>query len=202
MTRELQEKLYADFPELFQEKDLPITETCMCWGLECGDGWEPIIRQMCGQLKCARTYSMRLKSPLFYSYRMHIWLENNTEKLRRWVERKLALQPYILRIPNPFKYVSFLGWGVRFTQIKEKFGTLRVYYTIYPKTTEEEMLMLDQKQLYAAYERYSGYVEGVTSFAEYLSSKTCEHDGSPGRLTGRRWLATRCTNCQPEEENV
>jgi hypothetical protein len=202
MTKELQDKLYADFPDLFSEKDLPMSETCMCWGLECGDGWEPIIRQMCVQLKGARTYFMRLKSPLFRSYQMYTWLEVKTEKLRRWTERKLGLHPYSLRIPNPFKYVSFIGWGVRFTQIKEKFGTLRAYYTIYPKVEEEEMRKFDQKQLAAAYERYSGYVEGVTSFTEYLSSKTCEHDGNPGRLTGRRWLATRCTNCQPEEENV
>ncbi len=57
MNKELQDKLYNDFPDLFQEKDLPMSETCMCWGLECDDGWEPLIRTMCEQLKLIQEWS-------------------------------------------------------------------------------------------------------------------------------------------------
>ena len=54
MTPELQTRLYQDFPELFRQADLPMTQTCMCWGICMGDGWEPIVRNLCGCLQSAR----------------------------------------------------------------------------------------------------------------------------------------------------
>jgi hypothetical protein len=50
MTPELQDKLYADFPELFVEKDWPVTQSCMSFGCEIFDGWEPIVRGACEEL--------------------------------------------------------------------------------------------------------------------------------------------------------
>ena len=50
MTPELQDALYADFPSLFVENDLPMTQTCMCWGCDVGSGWEPLLRRVCEDL--------------------------------------------------------------------------------------------------------------------------------------------------------
>jgi hypothetical protein len=47
MSPELQAKLYADYPKIFRQKDLPKTQTCMCWGIECGDGWYGILDRLC-----------------------------------------------------------------------------------------------------------------------------------------------------------
>jgi hypothetical protein len=33
MKAELQEKLYTDYPEIFKQKDLDMTQTAMCWGI-------------------------------------------------------------------------------------------------------------------------------------------------------------------------
>ena len=45
MKQELEQKLYAIDPVFFREKDMDMTQTCMCWGIECGDGWyEPITK--------------------------------------------------------------------------------------------------------------------------------------------------------------
>jgi len=46
MNKENTEKLFNDFPELYGQKDLPINQTNMCWGFECGDGWFDIIYQL------------------------------------------------------------------------------------------------------------------------------------------------------------
>lgn len=54
-------------------------------------------------------------------------------------------------------------------QIKEKFGTLRFYYS-----------------------GGDDYIDGLVSMAEAISGKTCDVCGGPGRITGERWLATRC----------
>jgi len=68
MTRE---ELYVKYPDLFCQKGQSPKETCMCWGIETGDGWIDLIDRMCQELK-----------------EKHPWVE--------------------------------------FTQIKEKFGQLRV----------------------------------------------------------------------------
>lgn len=49
MTKELDEKLCADFPEIFKDRHGSEQETAMCWGFP-GDGWEPIIRRCCERL--------------------------------------------------------------------------------------------------------------------------------------------------------
>ena len=54
-------------------------------------------------------------------------------------------------------------------QIKEKFGTLRFYYS-----------------------GGDEYIDGLVTMAEAISGKTCDVCGGPGRLTGKSWLATRC----------
>lgn len=48
MDKKLQEKLYKKYPKIFVQKDKPMTETCMCWGFECGDGWYDLIDMLCG----------------------------------------------------------------------------------------------------------------------------------------------------------
>jgi len=55
------------------------------------------------------------------------------------------------------------------TQVKEKYGTLRFYYT-----------------------GGDDYVDGVVSMAESISAKTCEVCGAPGKLREGGWLKTLC----------
>jgi len=47
MKKELQNKLYEKYPKLFAQKDWPPSETLMCFGLTCGDGWYDIIDNLC-----------------------------------------------------------------------------------------------------------------------------------------------------------
>ena len=50
MKEELQQKLFDDFPHLFGRKSLRMTETCMCWGVECGAGWYSLIHDLCKKI--------------------------------------------------------------------------------------------------------------------------------------------------------
>lgn len=59
---------------------------------------------------------------------------------------------------------------VQITYIKEKFGSLRVFYV----GGDPE-------------------VDAMVMLAEMVSEVTCDHCGRPGKLTGDRWLAARCT---------
>lgn len=51
MTPELQNKLFEKYPKIFRQKDLPMDQTCMCWGIDTGDGWYNIIDTLCGQIQ-------------------------------------------------------------------------------------------------------------------------------------------------------
>lgn len=51
MRNELDQKLCNDYPKLFAQRHLPMTETAMCWGFECGDGWYNILSSLCSNIQ-------------------------------------------------------------------------------------------------------------------------------------------------------
>lgn len=50
MRVDLQEKLIKKYPSLFIQVNHPMTNTCMCWGIECGDGWYDLIDRTCAKI--------------------------------------------------------------------------------------------------------------------------------------------------------
>ena len=68
---------------------------------------------------------------------------------------------------EPVEYEPF-----RFTQIKEKFGGLRIYY-------------------------YGGneYIRGLIGMAECWSYNTCEKCGEKGSKRGKGWITVLCDKC-------
>ena len=46
-----QEQIFEAYPKIFKEKDLPMTQTCMCWGLECPYAWYPVIERLCNAMQ-------------------------------------------------------------------------------------------------------------------------------------------------------
>jgi len=51
MNPELDKQLCEEFPKLFADRNKPMTETCMCWGFECNDGWFHIVYNLCRTLQ-------------------------------------------------------------------------------------------------------------------------------------------------------
>ena len=66
---------------------------------------------------------------------------------------------------------------VTLDQVKEKFGTLRFYYT-----------------------GGDEYIRGLVSMAESMSAITCETCGNPGEQTRGGWIKTICTPCDQKRE--
>jgi len=48
---ELQNKLYEKYPKIFVQKDMDKTQTAMCWGISCGDGWYTLIDELCANIQ-------------------------------------------------------------------------------------------------------------------------------------------------------
>ena len=130
MKQEYDTYLCTTFPKMFVNRYKPMTETTMCWGFECGNGWYHIIRALCSNIQ------------------HHI----------DWRNRKNELNPNQPIVPQ-----------VTVDQVKEKFGTLRFYYT-----------------------GGDDYIDGLVSMAESMSGITCEQCGNPGSTLGRGWLTTLC----------
>jgi hypothetical protein len=66
---------------------------------------------------------------------------------------------------------------VTLDQVKEKFGTLRFYYT-----------------------GGDDYISGLVSMAESMSGCTCESCGNPGKQTNGGWIKTICQSCDTARE--
>ena len=43
MREELDKQLCEKYPLLYRDRNAPMTETAMCWGFCCGEGWYNII---------------------------------------------------------------------------------------------------------------------------------------------------------------
>ena len=124
MRDTLQTLLYARYPGLYRQHSLPMSQTCMCWGFSCDDGWFGIIDALS-------------------------------------------------------KTIVTLDPTIEATQVKEKFASLRFYYS--------------SKRTSAG---HAG-VRAADSCAELMSTRRCEVTGRLGEVmrTKAGWYAT----LSPEE---
>ena len=80
-------------------------------------------------------------------------------------------------LDQEFEKLSLIP-GFSYSQIKEKFGTLRFY------TSGGDRL-----------------IDGMIWFAESMSGRICETCGNSGKLRNSGWLVTLCDEHQTEREN-
>lgn len=202
MTKELEDKLVADFPEILkgsigEDGWEPISEL----GIECGDGWEPIIRNLCKVLNSLNTStrSCRKKPAPFVGN----LIATHASRIHRFAEKLLGKPKYSCNKLNTIfnKYIPFPGLKVKLTQVKEKFGTLRIYHSIEDNFTKEEAAKYCPRNIQMLRDYYSGYVYGAIDFAEEQSELVCERDGNPGKLYPTGWWKVMCPECaKPRHE--
>jgi hypothetical protein len=162
MKTELQEKIFSKYPKIFGDRTKPMTETCMCWGLEVGDGWYDLIDVLCESLTNTYTTSLELDE------------EDG---------KRLGVEPYVDRDGKASYYFKVEMPQVKASQVKEKYGTLRFYH--YLELDEAIISLLETKKypdLQSTIDRFSNYVDGIIHFAETASGRTCEITGQPGEL--------------------
>ena len=155
MRQELDKLLCEKYPKLMVNRNKPMIETCMCWGFECGDGWFNILDRLMSNIQ------------------HHIdW----KEKQRQW-----AIDFNSKAAPEAMREVPEIIPQVTLDQVKEKFGTLRFYYS-----------------------GGDEYISGLVSMAESMSGVTCEECGNPGETKGQGWLVTLCETHRAarEEKNL
>jgi hypothetical protein len=60
MKKELDALLCERYPLIFAERNLSMKQTCMYWGIACGDGWFDLIDTLCERLQ---SWTDRKKAP-------------------------------------------------------------------------------------------------------------------------------------------
>jgi hypothetical protein len=176
-----EEYLKEKYPDLFYKKEDGSLE-CPC-GAWVPEGWETIIDELCGAITSytkGQYQSERvITSKMYYfwqgCYKFLDWNHKQFVKLfpscNKWEYNK----PFIIFFDKfrnrSYKYVTFnkvYPPPVKIDQIKEKFGGMRFYYSGGDKK-----------------------VDGMVTFASYLTSKTCEVSGEKGELCSNRgWYKT------------
>jgi hypothetical protein len=174
MNSELQKKIFDKYPKMFGDRTKPMTETCMCWGLDVGDGWYNLIDILC--------------EALTYTYSTSVKVDEEDGK-------RLGVKPYKWESEDGYYFIVEPPQIIA-TQVKEKYGTLRFYYR--EEYSEEVMSLVETGKypdLQRIIDRYSDYINGIVHFAETASGRTCEETGQSGELhatggTRNGWLKT------------
>lgn len=171
MTPELDQHIREKYPKIFQYR-------CE---MSIGDGWFDIIDLLCGNIQNHIDRSR---------HNRHDWLLYNRAlsrairgdfttygRLNKWLQQKIDEE---LDSPEPqLKIVPKACPQVVVSQIKEKFGTLRFYYT-----------------------GGDEYVSGLEHMADSMSAVMCEDCGCPGKSRStkkQRWVRVLC-NKHAEEQ--
>lgn len=193
MDQELQEKLYKKYPRLFAQKDWSIQNSCMPWGIETGDGWYDIIDAMCQRIQKHIDYKRHQRATaLIFNRALAKALKGNSSSLESIYKKMGYKDEWLTKAVNEaIEKASYRQTGLKgnrpefqFTQIKEKFGGLRVYYTKYVDENTD----------------HDAYYQGIIDMAEAMSYRICETCGKPGKLRGGYWLYTACDEHTKEQD--
>jgi hypothetical protein len=159
MSPSLDKQLCEKYPKIFKNRYKDPTNSPICFGIQCGDGWYSIIDAACEAL----TYA--------YSTSAEICEEDG---------KRLGIEPNSF---NNKYYIDVESPQVIADQIKEKFGGLRFYYHLeYTDAIKELLASKKNPNLKTVMERYENYFDGVIHMAEVLCERTCEDTGKKGEM--------------------
>jgi hypothetical protein len=182
MKQELDKLLCEKYPKMLINRHAPMTETCMYWGFACGDGWFNILDQLMGNIQHHIDWKEKQRNwaiehnNMVSQCREGIFdlFEKSMEGVidPEYKEKRLAET-----LANGYREVPDTIPQVTLDQVKEKFGTLRFYYT-----------------------GGDDVIDGMVRMAESMTEVTCEECGNPGKRRGGGWVHTYCTPCEEARE--
>jgi hypothetical protein len=189
MRQELDALLCEKYPKMMVNRNKHMQETCMCWGFECGDGWFQILNQLMGNIQHHIDWKIRQREVIIKFNKIKEAGQSGNAELfadlmaAEYGDKGLSADFIKERaeefMRQPLQEVPAEIPQVTLDQVKEKFGTLRFYYT-----------------------GGDDYISGLVSMAESMSGVTCETCGKPGTQTGGGWIKTVCVEHGGEDFNT
>jgi len=174
MKQELDKLLCERYPKMMVNRNKDMKETCMCWGFECGEGWFNILDQLMGNIQHHIDWKIRQHDVAIKINKIATQLKAGNSELFDEEYKDLINLEYKEKrkqelIDQPLREVEQPVCQVTLDQVKEKFGTLRFYYS-----------------------GGDDYISGLVSMAESMSAVTCDECGNPGKQVGGGWITTLC----------
>jgi len=182
MKQELDKLLCERYPKMMVNRNKNMQETCMCWGFECGDGWFNILDQLMGSIQHHIDWKEKQRVGAIKYNEMAAQAKAGNFDLFEEDMKALPNDQYKEKrlaeiVAGDFRQVPESIPQVTLDQVKEKFGTLRFYYS-----------------------GGDDYISGMVSLAESLTGVTCEECGNTGERRGGGWVHTYCTPCEEARE--
>ena len=182
MKQELDKLLCEKYPKMMVNRNKNMQETCMCWGFECGDGWFNILNQLMSQIQHHIDWKEKQRAGAIKYNEMAAQAKAGNFDLFEETMKALPNDEYKEKrlgeiVAGDFRPVPESIPQVTLDQVKEKFGTLRFYYS-----------------------GGDDYISGMVSLAESMTAVTCENCGNPGSCRGGGWVHTYCTPCEEARE--
>jgi hypothetical protein len=185
MKKELDEYLCKTYPRMMVNRNKGMQETCMCWGFECGDGWFTLLDQLMGNIQNHIDWKIKQRAwAMEYNEMATQCKAGNFELFEKSMETVTNPEYKEKRlkeiVEGEFRVLPEVVWQVTLDQVKEKFGTLRFYYT-----------------------GGDEYISGLVSMAESMSGVICEECGNPATTESPKnedgtiggWIRTECKPC-------
>lgn len=172
-TGDSREEIVENVKSLLNQKEmvLPIQ-----FGIECGSGWYMLLDELMASIdNHIQNVNRNAKNEFKYKWMWELQLKLR-QRARAVKSKWRDLADFIYKHAPKKKYAPMF---FRIDQIKEKFSTLRFYYT----GGDDE-------------------IAGMVSLAESLSAHICEYCGTTinvGRTSG--WLITTCESCAIKHNN-
>jgi hypothetical protein len=225
MKRELEEKLWKEFPLLYSGRTDPITQNLMGFGFECGSGWYQLIYNLSSQLEVLIQKSI-IDSKDRYCYTCHCSISKHygsmTSKPGKCLHvGKIVQFKYLIPRPRMFynKRLSITFNNKINNVIRKLYTPINFINTTYRKIYNYfyyeleachcEEFKLDHIRATQVKEKYgtlrfylsasTDEMENIIDEAERLSAITCEQCGADAKLRGTSWVTTLCDQCYEKE---
>jgi hypothetical protein len=182
MKQELDKLLCEKYPKMMVNRNKPMMETCMCWGFECGAGWFNILDQLMGNIQHHIDWKIKQRDGAIKYNDMAAQAKAGNFDLFEEDMKALPNDEYKEKrlaeiVAGDFREVPDVIPQVTLDQVKEKYGTLRFYYS-----------------------GGDDVIDGMVRMAESMTEVTCEECGNVGERRGGGWIHTFCTPCEEARE--
>jgi phage FluMu protein Com len=213
MNSELTQRLVKRFPVLYQEYHSPMTQTCMCWGFDHGDGWFEIIWQLSLAIEEELGYSWLQKRWFLVKKGFFCWWNRvvykqspvqddkrkqegsgTKENPYRWVVVEKASRDWLARLAwklfPPPRFDDYRSWPAKLQ---------RLGFKAFVRWPHAGLAVVQVKEKFGTLRFYCGGTEAIDKYvrlAERLSSVTCEDCGKLGKVNDSGWIRTQCDACR------
>jgi hypothetical protein len=213
MNAELTQRLVKRFPVLYQDYGSPMSQTCMCWGFDHGDGWFEIIWQL----------SLAIEEELNYSWQRKRWFLVRKSFFRTWNKLIYALSPvrqdkrkqegtgtkedpyrWVIVERAPRDWLAGLASKVFPTRYFDDYHSwlAKLQYLGFKAFVRWPYTGFAVQQVKEKFGTLRFYCPGndaigrYVRLAERLSSVTCEDCGNRGTANDSGWIRTQCDECR------